>query len=102
MQILKMANTNMTIFGDLGSETPQSFGTQIYLYPIMQVLGFYYLFTDQRNILGRDKLLLKCVSSAGSCCLLSDHCRIIGGDELLVDLLSPWLGLAACFQTSAG
>ena len=39
MQILKMANTNMTIFGYLGSETPQSFGTQIYLYPIMQVLG---------------------------------------------------------------
>ena len=39
MQILKMANTNMTIFGYLGSETPQSFGAQIYLYPIMQVLA---------------------------------------------------------------
>ena len=38
MQILKMANTNMTIFGYLGSETPKSFGTQIHLYPIMQVL----------------------------------------------------------------
>ena len=33
-----MANTDMTFFGYLGSETPQSFGTQIYLYPIMQVL----------------------------------------------------------------
>ena len=27
------------IFGYLGSKIPQSFGTQIYLYPIMQVLG---------------------------------------------------------------
>ena len=37
--ILKTANTNMTFFGYLGSKIPQSFGTQIYLYPIMQVLG---------------------------------------------------------------
>ena len=28
----------MTIFGNLGSKTPKSFGIQIYLYPIMQVL----------------------------------------------------------------
>ena len=33
-----MANKNMTIFGYLGSETPKSFGTQIHLYTIMQVL----------------------------------------------------------------
>ena len=38
--ILKTANTNMTFFGYLGSKIPQSFGTQIYLYPIMQVLGY--------------------------------------------------------------
>ena len=36
--ILKTANTNMTFFGCLGSKIPQSFGTQIHLYPIMQVL----------------------------------------------------------------
>ena len=39
--ILKTANTNMTFFGYLGSKIPQSFGTQIYLYPIMQVLANY-------------------------------------------------------------
>ena len=40
--ILKTANTNMTFFGYLGSKIPQSFGTQIYLYPIMQVLANHY------------------------------------------------------------
>ena len=45
MQILKMTNTNMTIFGYLGSETPQSFGAQIYLYPIMQVLVMHINFS---------------------------------------------------------
>ena len=44
MQILKMTNTNMTIFGYLGSETPQSFGAQIYLYPIMQALAANEMF----------------------------------------------------------
>ena len=39
MQSLKMTNTNMTIFAYLGSETLQSFGNQIYLYQIMQVLA---------------------------------------------------------------
>ena len=38
IHILDMTNTNMTIFGYLRSKYPQSFGTQIYLYPIMQVL----------------------------------------------------------------
>ena len=84
---------------------------------IVSWLGFYYLFTDQRSIFGRDKLLLKCVffrwvllptfrplqdnrgrwtavSLAGSCFLLPDQCRIIGEDELL----SPWLGL--CYLLS--
>ena len=34
-----MANTNMTIFGCFGSKTPQSCGTQKFLYPIMEVLA---------------------------------------------------------------
>ena len=31
----------MTIFGYLGSETPQSSGTQIYLYPTIQALEYF-------------------------------------------------------------
>ena len=49
----------MTFFGYLGSKIPQSFGTQIYLYPIMQVLGgevHKYVLYSTYNVADTDTL----------------------------------------------